>query len=475
MNSIQRITKNISVLFISQMFSYILGFFTLMYSARYLGVEGFGTLSLALAFTGIFAVFLDLGLNTLTIREVARNNNLAKDYIANTMLLRIILVLFTVGLIMVISSFFGYNRETIEIIFIITLYMIFNSFSQMFYSIFQAFEKMEYQSIGTILSNILLLSGILLAINYRLDIVKFSSVYVIMAFLLLIYAYIVCYCKFFAPNINLKWNKWKELINEAWPFAVTGISINIYLWIDTIILSAIQGEAAVGLYNASYKLILVLLFIPIVFNNAMFPAMSKYYISSKEYLKISFEKLFKIMMLIAVPLGIGTILVAKDVILFVYGDEFQESTITLQILIWSTVLIFARGPFERLLAASNKQITTTKIFIIGVIFNIILNLIVIPKYSYIGAAIATVFTDILVLIFFIHTTKTIRFSISKNIKKSLIKIIIASIIMGVTLSYIVNLNLFLVVLLGIIIYIITLFALKILDEDEILMMKSIFK
>ncbi|MDP1552317.1 MAG: polysaccharide biosynthesis C-terminal domain-containing protein, partial [Methanobacteriaceae archaeon] len=152
-----------------------------------------------------------------------------------------------------------------------------------------------------------------------------------------------------------------------------------------------------------------------------------------------------------------------------------ESTITLQILIWSTVLIFARGPFERLLAASNKQITTTKIFIIGVIFNIILNLIVIPKYSYIGAAIATVFTDILVLIFFIHTTKTIRFSISKNIKKSLIKIIIASIIMGVTLSYIVNLNLFLVVLLGIIIYIITLFALKILDEDEILMMKSIFK
>lgn len=475
MNTIRKITKNVGVLFISQILSNVLGFFTLIYSARYLGVEGFGTLSLALAFTGILSVCMDMGLNTLTIREVARNNNLAKDYISNTIFLRAILSLITIIFLFIIVYIIGYNQQTIEVVLIIALYMILNTFTQMFYSIFQAFEKMEYQSIGIILNNVILLTGILLAIFYKVDIIKFSSVYALMAAITFFYSYIICYWKFFTPKMRFNQiNHCKKLIRESWPFAITGISINIYIWIDTVILSTIQGQEAVGLYNASYKLILVLLFIPIVFNNALFPSMSKYYNSSKEALKISFEKLFKITMMIGIPIGIGTVLIANKVILLVYGDKYINATIALQILIWSTVLIFARGPFERLLAASNKQLTTTKIFIIGVIFNIILNLLIIPIYSYIGAAIVTVLTDILVLTLFIIAVKKSEFSISRSIYLSLIKIIISSIIMGLILSYFISLNLFLISILGIIIYTISLIALRILDDDEILMIKSIF-
>ena len=73
----QRIAKNTGVLLASQVVSYIIGFFFVMYTARYLGVEGFGILSFALAFTGIFGVFTDLGLHQLTVREVARDKSLA--------------------------------------------------------------------------------------------------------------------------------------------------------------------------------------------------------------------------------------------------------------------------------------------------------------------------------------------------------------------------------------------------------------
>ena len=104
--------------------------------------------------------------------------------------------------------------------------------------------------------------------------------------------------QFNLPKIEFNWKIWKFLIKESWPFAITGISINLYLWIDTILLSVIHGQEAVGLYNASYKLILVLLFIPVVFNNAFFPLMSQYFISSKESLKVTFDKVFKIMILI---------------------------------------------------------------------------------------------------------------------------------------------------------------------------------
>lgn len=77
MNTIQRIAKHTGVLLVSQIASYILGFFFVMYTARYLGAEGFGILSFALAFTGIFGVFADLGLRQLTVREVARDKTLA--------------------------------------------------------------------------------------------------------------------------------------------------------------------------------------------------------------------------------------------------------------------------------------------------------------------------------------------------------------------------------------------------------------
>jgi O-antigen/teichoic acid export membrane protein len=472
MNNIQRITKNISVLLISQIFTYILAFLTLTYTARYLGVEGFGILSIALAFTGIFTVFLDLGTNTLIVRDIARDNSLAKEYTANTMFLRILLSLITLGSIFLISNIMNYNQEIILIIMIMAVYMIFYSYSNIFFTVFQAFEKMEYNSIGFLLFDATLLLGILLAIHYNYDIIKFSSVYIITSIITLLYAYLIFRLKFFTPK-SLKLNKWKELINEAWPFAITGISFNIYTWIDSLLLSIMIGAEVVGFYNASYRLMLIFLFIPAIFSGAIFPVMSRYYISSKESLKVSFEKLLKILVLIALPITIGTTLIADKVILFIYGNEFLGSIIVLQILIWSTAFVFARVPYGMLLGASNRQLVTTKIFIIGVIFNIVLNILIIPKYSYVGAGVITVLTDALVLFLFIVVIRN-EFSISRSTKLSLIKILLASIIMGISLNFFIYLNLFLIILLGILIYAISLILLKVVDEDELLMIKSLF-
>ncbi len=475
MNTVQRVFKNLSVLFISQMLSYVLGFFTLVYTARYLGVGGFGTLSLALAFTGIFAVSMDLGLSTLAVREVARDKSITKDYVSNVTTLKILLSLFTFGLIFFTLQLFGYNHQTLQVIYLISIYTIFSTFSQMFYAIFQAHEKMEYQSIGVILASSLVLIGILLAIHFKFNIVQFSSVYTLVGAFVFIYALSSFSIKFNFPRIKFDYKKLKDLISEAWPFAITTISLNLYLWTDTIILSLIKGPDAVGLYNAAYKLIIILLFIPVMFNNALYPLMSQYYVSSKESLKFTFEKLFKIMIIFALPIGVGTLLIANKVIILVYGDPFIGAVIALQILIWSSVLIFARSPFERLLESTNRQLLITKIFIIGVIFNILLNLIFIPKYSYIAAGIITVLTDILVLSLLIYTTRDLEILVSKIIRINILKIIIASLIMGFILKYLSNLNLFILISIGIVIYVILLFLLRVIDNEEILIIKNIFR
>ena len=130
-----------------------------MYTARYLGAAGFGILSFALAFTGIFGVFTDLGLQQLTIREVARDKSLASKYLGNIAVMKLILVIITFGLIALTINLLGYPEQTIKVVYLVALSIIFSAFSGMFYSIFQAYEKMEYQSVGQILSSALMLSG----------------------------------------------------------------------------------------------------------------------------------------------------------------------------------------------------------------------------------------------------------------------------------------------------------------------------
>ncbi len=474
MNTIKRIAKNTSVLFISQILSYIFGFFTLAYSARYLGAEGFGIISFALALTGIFGILADLGLSKLIIREVARDKFLVNKYIGNSLSIKIVLAFLTFGLTAITVNLLGYPQQTIYVVYLITSSVILTAFSQIFYSIFQAYEKMEYQSIGTILYAALILLGILLAMHYKLDILAVASVYFVASVVVLIYNSIICAWRFILPKIEVDLQFWKSKLKEAWPFAITMISVNIYTWIDTILLSLIIGGLVVGWYTAAYRLIIILLVIPVTFNTVIFPIMSQYYISSNESLKFSFEKLLKLMLLIGIPLGIGTTLLSDKIILLIYGDQYINAIIALQILIWSIILIFTRSPFERFLEASNRQLTVTKIFIIGVIFNIIANLVFIPKFSYIGAGIITVLTDLLVLSFLIYIIRGLKITISRNIMFDVSKIIFASLIMGISL-YLLNANLIISVIVGVLVYIIILLIFKILDEDEINVIKSLLK
>ena len=181
MNTLQNIVKNTGVLFIGQIINYILGFFFIVFTARYLGVEGFGILSFAIAFTSIFQVFADLGFSTLLTRELSRDKSLTNKYVNNITTIKIIASTFTFLLIILIINIMGYSQQIINIVYLIALFTIFTTFTQIFYSVFQAYGIMEYQSIGTILNACLLLFGALYLIYSGYNIIGFGFLYLINA------------------------------------------------------------------------------------------------------------------------------------------------------------------------------------------------------------------------------------------------------------------------------------------------------
>ena len=473
MNGVRTLAKNTTVLLVANIISYLLGLFTTLYTARYLGVEGFGVLSLALSLTGIFGVFTDLGLTTLTTREVSRNKSLANKYIGNTAVIKIIYSFLTFGLIALVVYIIGYPQEVKTIVYLITLSVILAAFTGIFNSIFQAFQKMEYMSLNIILNAILMITGILIVIHFGLGIIALSSVYLISSAIVLVVTLIIYSWKFFIPKMGIDLKFWKPTIKEASFFGVSNILVVIYFYIDSLILSLMVGYSAVGIYNASYKLIIVLLVIPGIFMTSIFPLMSQHFESSKNLLKIEYEKSVKYLFAIAVFIFVYGFIFSDKIILIIYGTAYIPSIAALQTLIFVIPIIFITNLFGNLLGAINRQRILIIITGVSALFNVVLNYILIPKFSYIGASVATVVTEGLVflLMFYYISKYFLRISIKENISKT----IIPGILIFVLVYYLkMNINWLLAAILGVLIYVFLLFIFKIITKEDFEIFKTIF-
>ncbi len=405
MNTVQRIAKNTGVLLAANVISKILSFFYVMYMARCLGVQGFGILSFALAFTGIFSVFTDLGLRPLMIREVARDKSLASKYFANVGAIKVILVAVTFGLISLTINLLGYPKQTIKVVYFVALSVIFGTFSQMFYSVFQAFEKMEYQSFGQILDGVLMLMGVIFGVKYDFNVVGFACLYVIARAFVLGFGFFVMVFKFrnllsaFPIEITgFDWSFWKHSLKEAWPMGAKVICVMIYVRIDQVMLSLMKGDTTLGLYSAAHRLSEISMIIPLVFTTSLFPVMAKYHKDYKSSFANAYGKSVKYLLYLALPMAFIVTLLARPIVNLIFGADFSGSVIALQILIWATALSYIGVVQGATFVTANKQMLNLKLVIIGVILNVILNLILIPKYTYLGASIATVVTRIFVVV-----------------------------------------------------------------------------
>jgi O-antigen/teichoic acid export membrane protein len=442
MNAVNKIAKNASILLLSQVISYILAFFYTIYTARYLGAAGFGILSTALALGALLSIFTELGLSTLTTREVSREKSLANKYIGNTIVLKI---------------------DFITISFVV------GAFTNIFYSVFQAYEKMEYQSIGQIINSIIMFSGILLIIYYQMSITNFAIIYLIASIVSLIFGIIICAWKFILPKIYIDITLWKFLIIEAIPLTLSSVFLLIAFRIDTVLLQAINGNEAAGVYNAAYGLMGALMFLPSVYVMSVFPLLSRFNVSSKELLKISYEKSFKYLIIIGLPIAVGTTLIASPLILFIYKSGFSQSIIALQILIWAIPIIFVNYILGTAINSINKQRQMVKSAFIVMALNIILNLLLLPKYGFIAASFITVITELSACIFWFHIMNVNGYNIP--IHKILVKPVIASLIMGLFV-FLININLIIVIVMATIIYFGVLFLLKTFSEEDINLFKQ---
>jgi len=401
LSTIKKVAKNTTILYISEILSRFFGFVYMMYMARYLGAEGYGVISFAMAFIGIFAVFMDFGINQMSIRDISRDRTITERYFNNILMLKIIICIVIYILIIIVMNIMDYNVTTVFVVYIIALSTIFSSFNQTIYSIYQSHEKMEYVGIGKILNSILMFLGVFLAIFLNLEVIKFAYIYLMASIINFVYCMYIISMKFVKPKLSVDWKFWKWLLKEALPFGLGVIFVSIYFNIDSVMLSAMKGNIYVGWYNAPYRLILVLLSIPALYTASILPVMSKNFKNLKNLKKIysaSFKFLFSISLLIFVEV----FLFADNIINFIYGADYHPSINALRTLIFVIPIIFITYLSGNLLSVVGKQKYLCNVVMLNAIFNILLNYLLIPRFDILGASIATVLTELMGLFLMIY-------------------------------------------------------------------------
>ena len=472
MSKIQTIFKNMSWLLISQIVASICGFIWTILMARYLGVDNYGILGFAISITGILTVLDDLGISGHIVRHIATYNESAPKYLGNAIPLKIIFALMKLIITLIILILLKINEFTIFITLLFSVEMIIKSYITLINGTFQAFENGKYQGIGISLMNTTTLIFILISINLDLGLLGVSISYILANLLTFIYIYYILNKNIVKPKFELDWGFCKKITLLSLPFAAMGILTTVYYSIDVVMLTKLVGDYATGIYNSTYKLISVLTLFYSVYTAVIYPVMSKFFKNDKKLLIISYEKSIKYLMLIIIPLAIGTSFYSLDIIQLIYGHQYDAAASVLSILIWTVCLLFISGASNTLLNASHKEVTVTKIYAIAAVFNIVLNFFMIPYFSYNGAAITTVLSDVLIVSLQTYVIRRIGHKANKKLYSDIIKIIIGSAVLGIAL-YFLNLNMWFAIPVGLIIYLAVVYLLRVFDNDDIYVIREI--
>lgn len=472
MSKINEIFKNTSWLLISQIITSIFGFVWIVLLARYLGVSDFGIMNFAISFTSIMSIFIDLGINTYITRDLSRSPELSQKYIGNAIPLKIFLSILSFIATLVILLIMDYNLLSIQVVLLFAIQTIFLSMGWLFNGVFQAFSKMKYQAIGIIINSSLILSGTLLLTYFNLGLIAVALSYMVGSIITLIYLYNNIKNKIVIPKIQIDLDFWKKSIKQAIPFGITGIFTTIYFMIDTVMISFMVGNTAVGIYSSAYKIITVFTTIYTVYTYVVFPLMSKLYKDSEDLLKISYEKSIKYLIMIMLPFAIGITIYSQDIITLIYGKSYIFAGDVLKILIWNVLFIMINGASTSLLNSSNSEVAVTKINGLACLVNVVLNLFLIYYLSYIGASIATIITGVIIFILMTYIILKNKYKPDKSLIYGIVKICVSGLILAIILL-ILNLSMWIALPVTIIIYLIGIYLTKSLDSTDKAVIKEI--
>jgi len=360
-----------------------------IYVARYLGPERLGLLSYAVAFVGLFGAIATVGLDSIVVRDLVKAPEKRDELLGTAFFLKIIGAICMWGAIVVGVQFTNNDSFLNMLIAIIAAGVLLQAFNVIEFN-FQAAVQSKYvvqvQVIQMLISSI----------------VKLTLIWIEAP---LLWFAIVSLSDAIVLATGLVWNYlrkgghlsvWKfrkvtaaKLLKDSWPLILAGMAVMAYMRIDQVMIKEMLNAHSVGEYAVAVRLAEVWYFIPTIVCASLFPAIVHAKDSDEALYQRRLQQLYDLMVCIALPIALSIAFFANYLVVFLFGAPFSEAGPVLSIYIWASIAVFLGIASSQYLTADNLLLFSFFRTFFGVLLNIVLNLVLIPKYGINGAAIAT--------------------------------------------------------------------------------------
>ncbi|MFY9579545.1 MAG: flippase [Gaiellaceae bacterium] len=397
----RRILLNAGYLTIADLAGKFASFALYVFMARKLGASDFGIFTFSFVFVSLVTMPATFGQDSLLTREVAKDRTQADLYFSNMLGLKVSLAVPALGIGLAVLSATS-SEKTVAVSVVLGLGAIAQLLMNTCFAIFQSFERLGPPAVVLISQRLLTAAlgiGLLAA---GVGVLGVSLVFLGTGVLALCLAVALMFRMIVRASLKIDVTTWRSLMRAAIPIGIASTASLVLFRIDTVMLAAFKPARDVGNYGAAYRLLETTLFLTWSVSAAVFPLFARLTSASEPRLGVVLERALKLVSAFTLPLAAGAALFAGQVVHLLYGDQYTRAENALSLLAPAIALYPLAYLAGELLVAQQRQAPVTITYLVVAAENILLNLVLIPRWSLDGAAVGTSISELLVAISLVY-------------------------------------------------------------------------
>jgi O-antigen/teichoic acid export membrane protein len=363
---------------------------------RYLGPGDYGRFTLALMYVQLFGVLADVGLYMTVVRDISKRPEETEELVGNTLVLRGALSFGAIALAGLVSLVLPYEADVRLAILLAGGPLLFGLLNSSLVAVFQAQLRMSRAVISEVVGRI---AGLALTAGVALLDLGFYAVMGAAAGGALVSLVVTWLLVRGLVRVRLLANLavWRRLLVASVPLGLALAMNELYFRADTLIISIYRDYEDVGEYTLAFRMLEFTLPLGTVFLTTLFPVMSRDAAGDPRRAAATIQGAWDVMVALALPLAAGGALLAPEIVDVIGGADFDGSVTPLRILLVAGGLALVNGIFGLALIARERQLAALWLNVAALVFNVGLNLALVPAYGIVAAAIVTVASEILIL------------------------------------------------------------------------------
>lgn len=454
----RRIISNIFSLGSGEILASIIAFLGTAYLARRLEPAGFGMISFASALFGYIALAVTAGFNDVGAREVAFHPEETSSIAATVILLRTVLAFFALAALGALVWFLD-KPPTLKLVIVLMGFSLFSLALDTSW-VYKGLERGFPVSLALITTHLLFVGMILLTVKGPEDV---TLVPVAQFAAQMLAAILLAVPILRMGKVRLDIQKGLKLLRSSGLRTVTRMLRMLIYTFDVVLIGFLLGERQVGLYSAPYRICFLFVGIAVTVHISYLPALSRAFKQGPMATSEVARRSMGISAAIAAPMVVGGAILAAPLLQTLFGFEYLEGADAFPLMILSIGLVFIQSTMRNLLLVSDRLKTEAGVIAFAAAVNIVLCLLLIPRYGIVGAAFSTALAEALVLL--VGMAVVHHVGISLNLRP-VVRPILAAGVMGIILVLMGSGHSLLLYLpIGVMTYLLALIILRGVPED----------